>query len=147
MDRIFRVFEEKKKKIFEESISPPEDMQEVKVIEQNLSITQAKDDHCQEVDEDNNDGSHNTEEIAICNISATTPIPQLLPSTISPILDLRTNPLQEKGNDEHKSGIDIVIEEIRKIMESSEEEEEFDFKKDFPVAYKHVMIRPERKPI
>ena len=40
-----------------------------------------------------------------------------------PLLDLRTNPFQEEGNDERKVEIEHVIDEILKIMQASVEGE------------------------
>ena len=40
-----------------------------------------------------------------------------------PLLDLRTNPFQEEGNDEDKVKIDRIVEEIIKLMEKSEDKE------------------------
>ena len=72
-------------------------------------------------------------------------IPQLSSSFTMPLLDLRTNPFQEEGNDERKVEIERVIDETLKIMQASVEGE-FGFYKE-PVTSKLARNRPERKPI
>ena len=62
-----------------------------------------------------------------------------------PLLDLRTNPFQEEGNDERKVEIERVIDAIVKIMQASIEGE-FGFYKE-SVTSKLARNRPERKPI
>ena len=59
-----------------------------------------------------------------------------------PLLDLRTNPFQEEGNDERKVEIERVIDEILKIMQASVEGE-FGFYKE-PNTSKISRTRPER---
>ena len=60
-----------------------------------------------------------------------------------PLLDLRTNPFQEEGNDERKVEIERVMDEILKIMQASIEGE-FGFYKE-SVTSKLACNRPERK--
>ena len=72
-------------------------------------------------------------------------IPQLWSSLTMPLLDLRTNPFQEEGNDERKVEIERVMDETLKNMQASTEGE-FGFYKE-PVTSKIACTRPERKPI
>ena len=72
-------------------------------------------------------------------------LPRLSSSFTMPLLDLRTNPFQEEGNDERKVDIERVIDEILKMMQASVEGE-FGFYEE-PVTSKIARNRPERKPI
>ena len=72
--------------------------------------------------------------------------PRFPKSIVTTSLDLRTNPFQEEGNDVIMSEQDQVIEEIISLMQEVQNEE-FGWRKDWPVTTKIVRIRPERKPI
>ena len=65
------------------------------------------------------DGSESTKqnEDKCYDVVAPISIPQLSSSFTIPLLDLRTNPFQEEGNDESIGEIDRVIGEVNKLIE------------------------------
>ena len=73
-------------------------------------------------------------------------LPRLSSSLTMPLLDLRTNPFQEEGNDESMREIDRLIEEVIKLMEQVDEEK-LGFSTSLFVASKLARNRPKRKPI